>query len=102
MTTYTAPSHFELLARIAAAKASARQVLDLAAASVDTAEARLDAEAAARTALGRIASFLDTLRADLDQAESEAVQAFHMIQGAFDAECRNAAGYSLRLDVEEV
>lgn len=102
MTQFTAPAHIELTARIAAAKDAARQVLDLAAAGADTAEARLDAEAAARLALGRIVSFLDAVRTDLALAEAEAVEAFHMIRGASDEECRAAAGYSLRLDVEDV
>ncbi len=102
MTTYTAPAHIELSARIAAAKAAARHVLDLAAAGADATEARAVAADEARLTLGRIVSFIDALRADLDLAESEAVAALHMIQGAYDAECRAAAGYSLRLDVEEV
>ncbi|CAO4148333.1 hypothetical protein CLBKND_04831 [Methylorubrum aminovorans] len=101
MTTYTAPAHLQLSARIAAAKAAARQVLDLAAAGADTAEARALAADEARLTLGRIASLIDALRADLDQAEHEAVAAFHMTAGASDAECRAAAGYSLRLEIEE-
>lgn len=102
MTKFTAPAHLQLSARIAAAKASARQVLDLAAAGADTAEARALAADEARLTLGRIVSYLDTIRADLSLAEADATEAFFMIAGASDEECRAAAGYSLRLDVEEV
>lgn len=102
MTTFTAPAHIELSVRIAAAKAAARKVLDLAAAGADTTEARIDAEAEARVTLGRIASFLEAQRDLIDRAEHEAVTALHMIGGASDEECRRAAAYDIGLDVTEI
>lgn len=105
MTQYTAPAHIEILARLAAAKASARAVLDLskAVAEAEAAldEARAEATAAANLAYGRISSFLDVQRADLDRAEERA-GALYVVGDASDEKCEAILALDLGIEIREV
>lgn len=105
MTTYTVPAHVELLARLAAAKASAQAVLTLSRAVADAEaaldEARAQATADAEFAYNRLQTFLGTQRDALDRIEA-AGDVLAIVGDASDEECEAVLAINLGVEITEI